>query len=274
MQGVEQSCLTTTASSPEIDALVDDFNRDGFCILRGFIHPDKMSKWKEEFSPLFDYFLKHYAGESFRGKSRYYVTLPFKPPFNDPEIFEHDTLVALLERVAGKDFVMCQLATDTPLEGSEYQDIHADCPHLFPESDVETPSFQLALNFPLCDVTTTNGPVEIARGTHKLKKEEGMKKINSGEVKLEPIEMKLGDVMLRDVRGLHRGTPNKTDIPRPMVVIGYSRKWLFRPEVSIKIAKKDFDKLTPRARNMLRFNQIVDELPEIQTPETYKSFAF
>ena len=27
--------------------------------------------------------------------------------------------------------------------------------------------------------------------------------------------------MVRDVRGLHRGTPNKTDKARPMVVVGY-----------------------------------------------------
>ena len=31
----------------------------------------------------------------------------------------------------------------------------------------------------------------------------------------------VGDVMVRDVRGLHRGTPNKTDKARPMVVVGY-----------------------------------------------------
>ena len=32
--------------------------------------------------------------------------------------------------------------------------------------------------------------------------------------------------MIRDVRHIHRGTPNFTDTPRPMVVIGYSRRWL------------------------------------------------
>ncbi|MBB5508233.1 hypothetical protein HDG35_004514 [Paraburkholderia sp. JPY681] len=32
--------------------------------------------------------------------------------------------------------------------------------------------------------------------------------------------MELGDVMIRDVRALHRGTPNRTEAPRPMVVIG------------------------------------------------------
>ncbi len=39
--------------------------------------------------------------------------------------------------------------------------------------------------------------------------------------------MRPGDVMIRDVRALHRGTPNHTNEPRPMVVIGYSLRWLF-----------------------------------------------
>ena len=57
------------------------------------------------------------------------------------------------------------------------------------------------------------------------------------EARLEPVLMQLGDVMIRDVRGLHRGTPNRAGTSRPMVVIGYSRRWLFRPEVSIQIPK-------------------------------------
>jgi hypothetical protein len=31
-----------------------------------------------------------------------------------------------------------------------------------------------------------------------------MEKLNSGETTLQPIEMKVGDVIIRDVRGLHR----------------------------------------------------------------------
>jgi len=37
-----------------------------------------------------------------------------------------------------------------------------------------------------------------------LKKEASMAKFESGEAPLEAIAMKVGDVMIRDVRGLHR----------------------------------------------------------------------
>jgi hypothetical protein len=80
--------------------------------------------------------------------------------------------------------------------------------------------------------------------------------------------------MIRDVRGLHRGTPNKTDIPRPMIVIGYSRRWLFRPEVSIRIPKNVWETLSARARHMLRYNQIVESLDDLPKEEIYQAFAY
>jgi hypothetical protein len=80
--------------------------------------------------------------------------------------------------------------------------------------------------------------------------------------------------MIRDVRGLHRGTPNRTATPRPMVVIGYSRKWLLRPEVSINIPRGVWENLSPTARQMLRFNRIVDSLEDVPQEEIYQSFAY
>src|SRR3569623_2464573 len=108
--------------------------------------------------------------------------------------------MAVVEELVGADGVMCQLATDTPLMGSEYQDLHRDTQLLFPETGVESPPYQLAVNFPLVDVTPENGPMEMAAGTHMISKRAGMARIASGEIALEPQYMKRGDVMIRDVR--------------------------------------------------------------------------
>lgn len=169
---------------------------------------------------------------------------------------------------------MCQLATDTPLKGSDYQDLHRDTPPLFPEAASETPPFQLAVNFPLVDVTEENGPLETTRGTHLMTKEEGLNKIEIGEIKIERVMMKAGDLMIRDVRAIHRGTPNNTDLPRPMCVIGYSRRWLFRPEVSIRIPRRTWDGLSDFSKHMLRFNPRVESLDEVDTREIYQAFAY
>ncbi len=262
-------------SQQAISLYTQEVLRDGFCVVSSLFSRATLARWRQAFHPLLDAYITEGGSELNRGSARYYVTLPFVEPFADPSIFEHDALLAILEGLVGEDFVMCQLATDTPLRGSDYQPTHRDAPPLFPETGSETPPFQLAVNFPLVDVTAANGPIEIARGTHMLPKAEALARIEAGTIKLEPILMQAGDVMIRDVRGLHRGTPNRTDIPRPMVVIGYSRRWLQRPEVDIEIPEETYRRLSPRAQLMLRYNPRVDAVsPHRPKQESYDTFAY
>jgi len=262
-------------TSGEIASFAETFRRDGVVMLPRHFDVQKLRAWAERFASLLD---EHVRGEGHlknRGEGRYYVTLPFESPWADPAIFEDDDVLAVVEQLVGPDFVMCQLATDTPVLGSLYQDVHRDTPALFPEWGRETPAFQLAVNFPLCDVTAENGPMEVARGTHMMSKPEALGRLGSGAATLEAIPMALGDVMVRDVRALHRGTPNLTKVPRPMVVIGYSRKWLRRPEVSVRIPDATWERLSERARHMLRFEERVRSLTEEPTStERYQSFAY
>jgi len=257
----------------EIGAFVQAVLTDGFCVLPDHFDRSKLASWGEAFAPLLQRHVQQEGSLQNRGAERYYVTLPFDLTFADPAVFEDEDILAVVKVLVGDDAVMCQLATDTPLFGSDYQDIHRDAPPLFPETGEETLPFQLAVNFPLVDVTTENGPFEVARSTHMMSKEEALRRIESGEVRLEPLLLRIGDVVIRDVRGLHRGTPNRTKTPRPMVVIGYSRRWLFRPEVSIQIPSAVHEKLSEQARFLLRFNPIVESLDE-EGMETYQSFAY
>lgn len=230
-------------------------------------------QWARAFEPLLQRHIEREGKLQNRGPSRYYVTLPFEGIFANPQIFEDPDVIAIVEQLVGKDFVFCQLASDTPLLGSDYQDLHRDTPPLFPEWQRETPPFQLAVNFPLVDVTAENGPMEVARGTHMMPKEDAMSAIERNEIALEPLLMHEGDVMIRDVRSIHRGTPNRSTTPRPMIVLGYSRRWLFRPEVSISIPRRTYETLSPTARHMLRFNPVVEAV-SADAGEVYQSFAY
>ena len=261
-------------SEAEIDGFAQRALEDGYCILREHFPVEILHAWREAFTPLLEAHIEREGHLQNRGAGRFYVTLPFAAPFAEPKIYEDEDVLSIVERLVGEDAVMCQLATDTPVIGSDYQDVHRDAPPLFPETGRETPPFQLAVNFPLVDVEIENGPFEVARGTHLVSKTEGLRRIEMEEVRLEPITMRLGDVMIRDVRGLHRGTPNRTRVPRPMVVIGYSRRWLFRPEVSIRVPRAALKTLSKRARHLLRYNPIVESLDDSQDTEIYQSYAY
>jgi ectoine hydroxylase-related dioxygenase (phytanoyl-CoA dioxygenase family) len=152
-------------SAAEHDAFARDFNRDSLVVLRRHFDPDVLRTWRREFQPLLEANVREEQDNPNRGAQRFYVTLPFRGVFADPAIYEDPDVLAIVERVAGPDPVMCQLATDTPMRGSDYQDWHADTPLLFPETnDNDTPSFQIAVNFPLVDVTEENGPLETTYG--------------------------------------------------------------------------------------------------------------
>jgi ectoine hydroxylase-related dioxygenase (phytanoyl-CoA dioxygenase family) len=261
-------------NSSEIETFTRATLDDGYCILRDHFSAAALDVWRERFAPMLRRHIEREGHLQNRGPGRYYVTLPFVKPFADPAIYEDEDVLRIVTRLVGEDAVMCQLATDTPVVGSDYQDVHRDAPPLFPETGQETPPFQLAVNFPLVDVRVESGPFEVARGTHMMAKAEGMRRIESGEIKLEPITMRLGDVMIRDVRGLHRGTPNRTETPRPMVVIGYSRRWLFRPEVSIRVPRSTYENLSERARYLLRFNAVIDSIDDAPDAEIYQSYAY
>jgi ectoine hydroxylase-related dioxygenase (phytanoyl-CoA dioxygenase family) len=256
----------------ELDDFARTFERDGLVILKQLFPKDLLLAWRGAFQPLLDARLAAGA-TAVRGENRHYITLPFADTFADERIFCDPDVLGIVERVAGADPVMCQLATDTPLHGSTYQDVHRDTPALFDDFP-ETPSFQLAVNFPLCDVTAENGPFETTIGTHRMRGDEAMEAFQSGRAPLAAMPMELGDVMIRDVRALHRGTPNRTAEPRPMVVIGYSRSWYFRPEVRIDVPQDVFEGLSPRAKRLLRHMPRVAAAGGQSGAEQYVNFAY
>lgn len=238
---------------------VQEVKRNGYTVLEGFLPVESVNAMAENFP---QYLETRMRAAPDRGPSRFYLTLPFIKPFADQKFFADAFLLEIIEGIVGKDPVMCQLAADTPLKGSDYQTIHRDTEALFFDSPTygETPAFQLALNFPLCDVPDDSwGPLQIAKATHQMTSFEQNDLIASGNIVLDTLYMKKGDAIIRDVRGLHRGTPNSQDVPRPMIVVGYSRRWLRRPEVGVKIPQSLFDELSPQAKHLLRFEPIVSE---------------
>ena len=119
----------------QIEALVGEVLADGFCVLRDHFDHAKIAAWGEAFAPLLERHIEREGELQNRGPGRYYVTLPFRAPFADPAFYEDEDVLGVVFGLVGHDAVMQQLATDTPLLGSDYQDVHRDAPPLFPETN-------------------------------------------------------------------------------------------------------------------------------------------
>jgi ectoine hydroxylase-related dioxygenase (phytanoyl-CoA dioxygenase family) len=259
-----------TPAAGALDRYAEELERDGICVIPGLLPPALIHAWAGAFAALFADRAARPGGLAPRERERFYLTLPWTPPFDDPRVFANPTILGILDRVFAQEYVLVQLAADTPRHGSEYQPIHRDFRPLF-HDDFVTPLYALAVNVPLVEVTPDRGPFEMARGTHRLPKEEALARIARGELAMEPFLMAPGDVMIRTPLALHRGTPNRTDTPRPMVVLGYVMHWLHTPKVELRVPRAAWTALPERQRRLLRC-ELVESLE--YRPESYVDFKY
>ncbi|QSJ19231.1 phytanoyl-CoA dioxygenase family protein [Nostoc sp. UHCC 0702] len=258
-------------SATDLDKLAQELNRDGICVIRNLFEQQLIEQWLEAFEKLFYERQNQPGGLAPRDICRYYLTLPWIYPFANELVFANSVIRGVLDRVFYQEYVMVQLGVDVPFQGSDYQEIHRDFRPLFCDRIV-TPLYALAVNFPLVEVTKENGPFQMALGTHLLPREEGLQKIAKGEIPMESFYMQPGDVMVRSPLALHRGSPNRTNQPRPMIVMGYTMHWLHTPKVDLTLQQDYYDSLPEEIRQMLRC-QVVEQLSK-EKVETYINFKY
>jgi Phytanoyl-CoA dioxygenase (PhyH) len=258
-------------SATDLDKFAQQLNQDGICVIPHLFDQKLIDEWLQAFEKLFHQRRNQPGGLAPRDISRYYLTLPWVDPFANELVFANSVIMSILQRVFYQEYVMVQLGVDVPFQGSDYQETHRDFRPLFCDQIV-TPLYALAVNFPLVEVTPDNGPFQMAKGTHLLSRAEGLEKIASGEILMESFYMQPGDVMVRSPLALHRGSPNRTNQPRPMIVMGYVMHWLHTPKVDLTLPQEYYDSLPVEVRQMLRC-EVVENLPNNKS-ETYINFKY
>ena len=234
----------------------EQLRKEGFCILEGHLSEAPIERCREAFWPLLVDFLALNRDEPNRGPHRHFLPMPFDPPCFSPEFFFDEAILGIVLDLMDDRIVADQWGCDVPLFGSTHQQIHADYQRpLFPEApDLLLPVFMLIVSFGLVDIGPANGAMEIAPGTHCLPRTEALRRVESSNISLQPISLKLGDVLIRHPWALHRGTPNLTDTPRALLTIRYVRRWYADSSREVKsIPRALWEALTPEQRSILRF---------------------
>ncbi len=248
-----ECCQTEPMSASES---IREIAVQGYCVLKAHLPQAVIDKCREAFWPVLLAYLDAHGHEPNRGAHRHYLPMPFEPPCFAPEFFFDPGILDVVRGVMGERVVADQWGCDVPLRGSDYQEVHADYRRpLFEEApDLALPAYALAVSFGLLPIAAENGPIEIAPGTHRMKRVEALQAVHRGAIALEPAPLGLGDVLLRHPWALHRGTPNTSGTPRALVTVRYVRRWYTDESREVNaIGRATWLALTPAQQGMMRF---------------------
>lgn len=215
------------ATSAETNELLATLGRDGFCVMKGVIPPDKVGAVRDSVQKSVRQHtdtpppLGHVSGFL-------RVDQSYAPWLSEPR------LMAVLERLFGAFFRISVLTGSVNGPGIKRGEVHADWPYnqngnarfLSPYPDVMT---NMVTMWMLTDYTIENGGTHVIPGSHKR---DHSPRFGSdldpmatypGEVQLQG---KAGDVGLFDARTWHAIAPNTTDQDRIGFIVRYAPWWL------------------------------------------------
>ena len=218
----------------ECGELAEGLGKAGMAVANAAVPADVCAACQKALGPVL---ARHAGGEGNRpgGPKRFYIPLPLVPPFTDllASVLSNSAITGAVAARIGVHAAgaVDEFASDTPFpNASDFQPLHSDIYQGVPvlgggwenqRNDVPL----ICANIPLIDVLDRSvGPFEAVKGTHAAPVEQGLR----NEPKPEPVYLRAGDVLLRDARMLHRGTPNVSRSPRPVVVVSFRAPWFIR----------------------------------------------
>ena len=242
---------------------------DGIIGLKGAFPRDWAQRMREEIDTLFAEAQAVPGGALPRGPQRWYVEVPPERISGFVDIATHPWFVAVCEAVLGPDYRIVEVGFDIPFPGAADQPWHRD--FAVPEATTRGRRLNsLAFNLTAVDTIPEMGPFEVAPGT-QWDQFEGCDKgmfpprerwpryIARAQQKLP----RMGDMSARSALTIHRGTANRSDQPRPVLVVGVDA-----PDATnaahhdLQVTPAYLEGLPPRVREHLTY-RVVDRLETV-----------
>jgi ectoine hydroxylase-related dioxygenase (phytanoyl-CoA dioxygenase family) len=198
-------------TSTEVDAAKQEFAVNGFCMFRNVVSPERLDELHKALSREFDRVSQ--SGALFAGGGLVSGHLNCFPGAGAR--FAYDTLqergiIDLIRQLHPNVLRMPNIGCNFNLPGSHTQHFHTDRPF--------NRDFMIA-NVAVVDTVVENGAIEMIPGTHR----EFYKYTRFVLERLDRTAVRLpinrGDVLVRNSNVWHRGTTNRTSVPRPMLAM-------------------------------------------------------
>jgi len=209
------------------------------------------------------------GGAVSRGPHRYYVEVHPEQLRGFVDLVTHPWVVKVCETVLGPDYEIVEIGFDIPFAGATNQPWHRDFPSP-PETYEQGRLTSLAFNVTTVDTIEDMGPFNISLGTQF---ESGLEfdhqqfpdssewpRYEAGSVYKLP---QRGDISARSALTIHRGTANRSQLARPVVVLGVDAPGAGHDALHDPMVTHAFhDSLDPELRRHLHA-RVVDELVPI-----------
>ena len=263
--------MSMTLKAQEFDAaeIMGGLYGDGIIGRKGVFERDWISALGDDIRELYADALQRPGGAVGRGPKRHYVEIHPEGIRGFVDLVTNPWIVAVSEAVLGPDYKIVEIGFDVPNPGAMAQPWHRD----FPAPDATVTGRRLnslAFNITTVDVVEEMGPFEIAPGTqwdlptdfeHEMFPPRSF--YPRYEARAQQKMPKMGDASARSALTIHRGTPNRSNTSRPVLVLGVDAPDGRNAERhDFQITRRFYDTLPEDLRGHLTC-RLVDELEPI-----------
>ena len=260
---------TATDEKFDVEEIRYGLATDGIIARKGaFSHP-WVQQVREDIDAAFKEARSRDGGAVARGPNRWYVEIHPEALRGFVELVDHPWVRTVCETILGPDYRIVEVGFDTPFPGATLQPWHRDFPSP-PETKDGRRLTSLAFNLTTVDTTDELGPLEIAPGTQwdrgdDFDHEQFPPKSESARYQAlaERKYPQVGDISARSALTIHRGTPNRSEVPRPVLVLGVDAPGAGNDaHHDLAVTRDYWDRLPQRVRDHLSC-PVLDELPPI-----------
>jgi ectoine hydroxylase-related dioxygenase (phytanoyl-CoA dioxygenase family) len=246
-----------------VGELKQRFAEDGYVVFRNVVPRNKLAELAEKLARAFEDAKS--SGKLMAGGGTISGHLNCFP--GEPARFAYDAIEAAGVVALVKD--LFPKATRMPNVGCNFNMPHSVAQHY--HADRNFLDYFLIANVAVVDTTIENGAIDMIPGSHKKFYKYwrfALERASRGSTR---IEMKQGDVLVRTSNVWHRGMPNFTDRPRPMLAFtwedgGSTKADPFTQDEGRITFKQNWYRPTPLGR--------LRERTFVSAPITYHAYRF
>ena len=267
---------TTLAQTQTFDTatLMGGLYGDGIIGYKGAFSRSWVEALGEDIKALYRDALERPGGAVGRGPKRHYVEIHPEDIRGFLDLVTHPWVIAVCGAVLGPAYKIVEIGFDVPNPGAVDQPWHRDFPA--PEDTLQGRRLNsLAFNVTTVDVFEDMGPFVVAPGTqwdtpegfeHEMFPPRSL--YERYEERAQRKMPQMGDISVRSALTIHRGTANRSNKPRPVLVLGVDAPGANNAERhDLQLTRAYFDTLPESVRQHLTC-RLVDELEPIQQGHT------